>query len=342
MANDAQTTRDLIAFIDASPSPFHAARTAADRLGDAGFTELDASSSWSSAPARGYVVRGGSLVAWSAPPDRDPATPFLLAGAHTDSPNLRVKPRPDTGRAGYRQLGVEVYGGALLNSWLDRDLGLSGQVSVRTGGGGGTREGERTDLRLVRIDRPLLRIPQLAIHLDRDVNDKGLVLNRQQHLVPVWGLGHPREGELAELVAAEVGAEVLAWDLMLHDLTPGSVLGVDGELVAAPRIDNLARAGPPSRPSPTTGPGTGRPAASPSPACTTTRRSARSPPPAPTRPCSPPCSSASCWPPAATVSTTTVRSRARGAPRSTGPMPRTPTTRSGTSRTTPSGSAGAR
>ena len=87
-------------------------------------------------------------------------------GAHTDSPNLRIKPRPDTGRAGYRQLAVEVYGGVLLNSWLDRDLGLSGRVAVRGGAAGST-------VHLVRVDRPLLRVPQLAIHLDREVNETG-------------------------------------------------------------------------------------------------------------------------------------------------------------------------
>jgi aspartyl aminopeptidase len=160
-----------------------------------------------------------------------------IVGAHTDSPNLRIKPRPDTGRAGYRQLGVEVYGGALLNSWLDRDLGLSGRVSVAGVDGS-------VDERLLLVDRPLLRIPQLAIHLDRDVNERGLQLNRQQHLVPVWGLGAPTDGEFAAFLGDELdlgaGHRILAWDLMAHDLTPGTLLGSDAALLAAPRIDNLA------------------------------------------------------------------------------------------------------
>ncbi len=223
-----------MAFIAAAPSPFHAVAEGLRRLDAAGFTLLDPTASWADAPERCVVVRGGSLVAWAASPDRPPEAPFRLVGAHTDSPNLRIKPRPDTGRAGWRQLGVEVYGGALINSWLDRDLGLSGRVTVRTADGPNTR--------LLLVDRPLLRIPQLAIHLDREVNAKGLLLNPQQHLVPVWGVGSPDEGGFATFLAGELGvdpADVLAWDVMVHDLTPPAVLGVDDELLASARLDNL-------------------------------------------------------------------------------------------------------
>src|SRR5262249_3349497 len=132
---------------------------------------------------------------------------------------------------GWRQLAVEVYGGALLNSWLDRDLGLAGRLVLRDG-----------DVRLVSIDRPLARAPQLAIHLDRDVNERGLWLDKQQHLQPVWGLGGAREGEVVELAADAAGAsprDVVAFDLMLHDLTPPARLGASGELIASARLDNL-------------------------------------------------------------------------------------------------------
>jgi aspartyl aminopeptidase len=162
-----------------------------------------------------------------------PTAAFRLVGAHTDSPNLRIKPRPDTGRAGYRQLGVEVYGGALFNSWLDRDLGLSGRVAVRADDG-------RIESQLLAVSRPVLRIPQLAIHLDREVNELGLRLDPQLHLVPVIGLGSSAEGGFAAWLSGEAGAEVLAWDLMCHDVTPAARLGIDDELLAAPRIDNLA------------------------------------------------------------------------------------------------------
>jgi aspartyl aminopeptidase len=142
-----------------------------------------------------------------------------------------VKPRPDTGTAGYRQLGVDVYGGPLLNSWLDRDLGLSGRVALRSG-----------EVRLVEVDRAVLRLSQLAIHLDRDVNEKGVVLDRQQHVVPMWGLGQPEDGAFAAFLGKELGVavdDVVAWDVMTHDLAPPAILGVDGELIASGRLDNL-------------------------------------------------------------------------------------------------------
>ena len=125
------------------------------------------------------IVDGGSLFAWVVPEGAAPHAPFRLLGAHTDSPTLRVKPRPDTGQAGVRQLGVEIYGGPLLNSWLDRDLGLAGRVVVRTPDG--------PQMRLVRVHRPVLRVPQLAIHLDRDLRarrpEAGSAAARRAHLV---------------------------------------------------------------------------------------------------------------------------------------------------------------
>ena len=219
---DLAVARDLCAFIAASPSPFHAVDEAARRLTDAGFAEaFDASD--------GFVRRGGSIVAWRR--GSGPITQFRLMGAHTDSPNLRIKPHADRRSAGFRQLGIEVYGGVLLNSWLDRDLGLSGRVSLRRGG--------QVDTKLFRVDRPLLRIPQLAIHLDRDVNERGLVLNRQLHLSPLWGMDDG--ADFRTFVAAELGVEpasVLAWDAMCHDLTAPTLAGVHDEFVSAPRIDN--------------------------------------------------------------------------------------------------------
>ena len=225
----------LCAFIDACPSPYHAAREVADRLSKLGFEERSERASWPTGAGRHIALRGGGVAAIALEADADPGRGLAIVGAHTDSPNLRIKPQPDTGRAGWRQLGVEVYGGALVNSWLDRDLGLSGRVAVRAGAD--------IELRLLRVDRPLLRVPQLAIHLDREVVTKGLVLDKQQHMAPVWGLGQPEENGFRDFVADELGVEptdVLAWDAMAHDLTPARVLGRDEELVAAPRLDNLA------------------------------------------------------------------------------------------------------
>ena len=225
---DLDAARDLLTFIDASPSPFHACATAALRLDAAGFTRLGETDEWPSDTRRAYFVRDGSLVAWSVPASATATTPFRIIGAHTDSPNLRVKPHADVDGAGVRQIAVEVYGATLFNSWLDRDLGLSGRVALRA-----------DELRLLKVDRPVARIPQLAIHLDREVNTAGLTLNPQQHLTPLWAID---TGEFDAFVAAELGVatdDILFWDLMLHDVTPGALLGRDSEFVSAARIDNL-------------------------------------------------------------------------------------------------------
>ena len=227
---------ELSRYIHASPTPWHAAANGAAHLLEAGFDQLAPDQAWDEVPERGFVVRDGSLVAWSGPAGATPA-PIRFIGAHTDSPNLRVRPRPDTALAGFRQLAVEVYGGALVNSWLDRDLVLAGRVALAdpdTPGG--------VSHRLFHHEEPLLRVPQLAIHLDREVNE-ALRLNRQEHLTPVWGLGDVDEGGFVRFIASEVGVapqEVLGWDVACADSAEPEVLGRDGEFLAAPRLDNLA------------------------------------------------------------------------------------------------------
>lgn len=226
---------DLIQFLHASPTPYHAVESARRRLEAAGFQSLSEGESWRGlAPGRYFLVRGGTLVAFALAPG--PARAFRIAGAHTDSPNLRLKTRPEYARVGYHQVGVEVYGGVLLNSWLDRDLGLAGRITVR--------DGERLSERLLKVDRPIARVPQLAIHLDRDVNDRGLVLHRQEHLPPVLGLtGLETPSGLRALCARELGVaqdDLLSFDLMFHDLTPPAAGGLDGEFLFSGRLDNLA------------------------------------------------------------------------------------------------------
>ncbi len=223
----------LCAYVDASPSPFHACAETGRRLEAAGFSLIAETDPFPTEPGRHYVVRGGSLVAWSTERAGAPATPFRVVGAHTDSPNLRIRPQPDLARAGWQLLGVEPYGGLLFNSWLDRDLGLSGRVAVRGSAG--------VETRLLKIDEPVLRVAQLAVHLDRGANE-GLVLNPQQHLTPLWGVStEPGDfrGYLADAVGAEA-SDVLSWDVMTHDLQPARRIGRDLDLIAAPRLDNLA------------------------------------------------------------------------------------------------------
>jgi aspartyl aminopeptidase len=229
-AFDRTHTDDLAAFVTASPTPYHAVAAVAERLDKAGFRRLAESEPWEAGSGGRYVVRGGAIVAWHVPEGAAPHTPFRVVGAHTDSPNLRVKPRPDMGAAGWRQVAVEIYGGPLLNSWLDRDLGLAGRLTLRDG-----------STALVDVHRPLLRVAQLAVHLDRGVND-GLALDRQRHLQPLWGLGEASDGDLIGFLAAEAGLDaedVVGWDLMTHDVQPPAYLGRDRELLASPRLDNL-------------------------------------------------------------------------------------------------------
>ena len=230
-----QTAVDLGAFIDASPSPYNAVAQTVALLAPLGFAELDERESWTLSPGRYFVQRGGSIVAFVVPSGTQAGTGVRVIGAHTDSPNLRIKPRANTGSAGVRQLGVEVYGGALLNSWLDRDLGLSGRAVVRTSGGGQATQ-------LFKIDDPILRVPQLAIHLDKEIHTKGLTLNKQTHMAPMWSLGarEPRgfEAYLENQLGVDSGA-LLGWDAMVHDLTPSRLIGRDQEFLAAPRLDNL-------------------------------------------------------------------------------------------------------
>jgi aspartyl aminopeptidase len=157
-----------------------------------------------------------------------PGAGFRIVGAHTDSPNLRVKQHPVREVAGWQLVALAPYGGAWLNSWLDRDLGVSGRLSVRSGAH-----------YLVRIDEPILRVPQLAIHLADD--RKAVTLDPQRHLNAVWGDGAAPDflGYVAER-AGVAPREVLGFDLMTHDLAPSAPTGVGEEFVSAPRLDNQA------------------------------------------------------------------------------------------------------
>lgn len=233
---------DLLAFIDAAPTPYHAVAECVRRLEHAGFARLDEGDAWKIFPGmRAYVTRGGSsvcaFIAGEQPPHE---SGFALLGAHTDSPNLRVKPLADVTRHGYRQLGVDVYGGVLLSTWLDRDLCIAGRVVVGDASG--------TTSHLVDFARPLLRIPNLAIHLDRKVNETGLVLNAQTHMVPLIGLERAGAMGLRALIAEELSRtgtstaaeRITGWDLSLYDTQRATRSGAGGEFIHAARLDNLA------------------------------------------------------------------------------------------------------
>jgi aspartyl aminopeptidase len=229
----AATAQGLCEFIDASPSPFHVCATVASRLRAAGYAELAEADEWPPA-GKFFTVRAGSLVAWDSGNDAG-GRPFRVIGGHTDSPNLRVKQHPDREVTGWQVVALEPYGGAWLNSWLDRDLGVSGRLSVRS-----ADEGAGIAHRLVRIDDPILRVPQLAIHLAED--RRSLTLDPQRHVNAVWGAGGGPQSFIG-YVAEQAGIDpddVLGADLMTHDLTPSRLSGVGDQFVSAPRLDNQA------------------------------------------------------------------------------------------------------
>lgn len=226
--------RDLGDYVSASPSSFHAVHEAARRLDEAGFTGLDEREPWNEVAGKFYVIRDGALIAWVTPEGAGPTTGFNILGAHTDSPSFKLKPKPTTGKFGWLQAGVEIYGGPLLNSWLDRELQLAGRLVLLDGTQHLTATG------------PLLRFPQLAIHLDRTANE-GLTLDKQQHMNPVFGLGDPAGEDLLGLLAGRASgngtidpAQIGGYDVVIADTQPPAVFGAKGEFFASGRLDNLS------------------------------------------------------------------------------------------------------
>lgn len=232
--------QDLLDFIDASPSPWHAVATCKQRLLAAGFRRLEEFDRWDlEAGGRYFVIRGGSsIIAFTIGSQALAETGLTMVGAHTDSPGLRLKPRPADDASGVVRLGVEVYGGPILATFADRDLGLAGRVMVRNDVG--------IESRLVHIDQPLLRLPNLAIHMNREVNESGLKFNKQTELPLLLGMSNDeREAEaqfrrpLAE--ALDVAPEnLMTWELAACDTQKGSFWGADGEFIANSQLDNLA------------------------------------------------------------------------------------------------------
>lgn len=222
--------QDLGAYVAASPSSYHAAAEAGRRLRAKGFVQLEEREAWQGGAGSYFVIRDGALIAWVVPSGAGPTTAFHILGAHTDSPSFKLKPKPTTGKYGWLQAGVEVYGGPLLNSWLDRELALAGRLTLLDG----TEHLVHTG--------PLLRFPQLAVHLDRAVND-GLTLDKQRQMNPVWGLGETVDADLLGLLAEGAGVdplEVGGFDVVVADTQEPRVFGAAGEFFASGRLDNLS------------------------------------------------------------------------------------------------------
>ena len=223
----------LTNFLDRSPTPWHAVANIAEHLERSGFIRLDERAAWClEASATYFVVRSdGALVAWRQPVD---VVGWTIFGAHTDSPNLRVRPDPVVKKHGYFQLGLEVYGGVLLSTWFDRDLSLAGRVAIANEGAVLTE--------LVDFERPVGIIPNLAIHLDRDAN-KGRKINPQDELPLVISRAEEdAEMDFSETIARELGrsaAEISAFEICAYPIEESQVIGLEGEFLASARLDNL-------------------------------------------------------------------------------------------------------
>jgi aspartyl aminopeptidase len=261
-----QAAEDFLSFVNASPTPFHAVKSAKERLDKAGFKQIKERDSWAPTLQPGgkyYLTRNGSsIVAFAIGAKWKAGNPIGMIGAHTDSPCLRIKPVSKRQSDGFLQVACETYGGGLWHTWFDRDLSIAGRAMVRTSNG-------TIEQRLVKVDRPILRIPTLAIHLDRQENFQ---FNKESQLFPIAGLvaaelnrqGKTEETKeeakedgafeplaaptqrhhpyIVDIIAEEAGADandVLDFEIVLYDTQKSAIGGLNNELIFSPRLDNL-------------------------------------------------------------------------------------------------------
>jgi aspartyl aminopeptidase len=226
----------LTQFLDASPTPFHAVSSMASMLRKDGFTELREDDEWALlAGNKHFVTRNGSsMIAFIVGQAPLLDTGIKMVGAHTDSPCLMVKPHPEISKQGYLQLGVEVYGGALLNPWFDRDLSIAGRIVYQDASGG-------LKQKLVDFERAVAMIPSLAIHLDREANT-GHSVNAQTDIPPILMQVSNGSANFRELLAEQFlqdTEQVIDYDLCFYDTQPAAVVGLKNEFIASARLDNL-------------------------------------------------------------------------------------------------------
>jgi aspartyl aminopeptidase len=226
--------KGLMDFLDASPTPFHAVLQMQKMLEASGFERLDEKTSWALETEKKYYVtrNDSSIIAFSLPKEEEG---FVMLGAHTDSPNLKIKPNPVVISNGLVQLGVEPYGGLLMNPWFDRDLSIAGRVNYLDD------EGKMLES-LVDFKAPVAAIPSLAIHLDADANKKRSV-NAQTDIVPLIASGDYFDFEAMLLKQLEKegkpARKLLSHELSLYDTQKAGVVGLEGEFIASARLDNL-------------------------------------------------------------------------------------------------------
>ncbi len=233
-------SESLFSFIARSPTPFHAVQNMLRMLQESDFSILDEKKRWDlSGGGRFAVIRNGSLIAFTLDDPAATENGFRIIGAHTDSPSLQLKPRPKLSSSTYLQFGIEKYGGALLSTWFDRELSLAGRVTVAT-------EDKEPYSCLIDFEEPILYIPSLAIHLDREAN-QGRAINAQHELSPILAQNVNAESQWPSLLLAKINSSypelsarsILGSDLFCYDCSAPQFIGLDKEFICGPRLDNL-------------------------------------------------------------------------------------------------------
>ncbi|RUM40527.1 MAG: M18 family aminopeptidase [Desulfocapsa sp.] len=231
----------LFDFLQSAVTPFHGVHYLDKILSQAGFQELQEHENWQLQSGNGYfcIRDNGSLLAWKMSANTTTSTGWKILGCHTDSPALQVKPQPLKSQNSYTQLGVEVYGGPILATWFDRDLGIAGRVALRD-------QGDTPLMKLIDFKRPVAMIPNLAIHLNREVNEKNSI-KRQKQLLPLLcqtaddGISFTKllRHQLKKEHPDSNPKEILAFDLFCYDTQPPQLTGLHKEFIAGGRLDNL-------------------------------------------------------------------------------------------------------
>lgn len=234
---DKKRVKDLMKYIDASPTAYQATEVQKNLLFENNFEELDRATPWTLNPGdkRFLILGDAGIIAFIVGEDK--FAPFHILGAHSDSPSLRLKENPEMKKEGYRLLNVEPYGGLIARTWLDRPLSIAGRLILADENGG-------LQTKLVNIDRDLLIIPSLAIHQDREVNSSGEI-KPQKTLIPIYGLAGEESPDILDIIAKEANVDkddILDFDLHLYSREKGTFIGQDEEFYSIGRIDNLGMA----------------------------------------------------------------------------------------------------
>ncbi|MGQ1783738.1 MULTISPECIES: M18 family aminopeptidase [unclassified Saccharicrinis] len=245
MSKEVAFAQELIDFIYQSPSPYHVVSNIKQELSDNGFQELSLTDSWQLEKGKKYFTtkNDSAVFAFSLGNRNLPDTGIKMICAHSDSPGFKIKPQPEMlVENTLLKLNTEVYGAPILMTWLDRPLSISGRVSLKSDNPLFPKSA------LVNLKKPLLIIPNLAIHLNREINDKGIVLNRQKDMLPLMGVVNEtfeKDNYLLSLLAEALHVkqdDIIDFDLTLYEFEKGCIMGMDNEMISSPKLDDLAMA----------------------------------------------------------------------------------------------------